>query len=225
MFQSTPPSIFKFDQRGADGISTTAPSWQATLTAAGTTSSIATWTSNCNASDCSMDLWQMLNENTNAEHHLITTGSLIRTILNLTWNINRTDIPRHFYLSTLQFSTEETYEEAVWAAMAQQYLSYDWISPPNSRERLPTFLTNCPDELILPRWGLILPRKPPTTPVLYFTVTHPFSRICTYTKHPQPHHKTPLFLAWTWKRSKWTTVWATWTLTQCLQLCGQTAQT
>ena len=41
----------------------------------------------------------------------------------------------------------------------------------------------------------------------------PVSGIFTYTKHPQPHPKTPVFLAWTWKWAKWTTVWAKWTPT------------
>ena len=64
--------------------------------------------------------------------------------------------------------------------------------------------------LILPRWGLILPRKPPPSPVLYSAVTKPLLR---YTKHLQPHPKTPLFLAWTWKWAKSTTIWAIWTST------------
>ena len=44
--------------------------------------------------------------------------------------------------------------------------------------------------LILPRWGIILPRIPPPTPVLYSNVTHPFQgyvHIQTFPK-PTPNH-------------------------------------
>ena len=41
----------------------------------------------------------------------------------------------------------------------------------------------------------------------------PLLGICTYTKHPQTHPKTPLFPAWTWKWAKRTTVSVTWTRT------------
>ena len=45
--------------------------------------------------------------------------------------------------------------------------------------------------LILPRWGLILPRIPPPTPVLYSAVTHPF-RGYVYTQNtPIPTSKHP----------------------------------
>ena len=51
---------------------------------------------------------------------------------------------------------------------------------PNSQELLPTFPTNCP--------GLILPRIPPPTPVLYSAVTHPLlGYVCTQnTAKPTP---------------------------------------
>ena len=41
----------------------------------------------------------------------------------------------------------------------------------------------------------------------------PFRDMYVHKKTPQPHPKTPLFLAWTWKWAKWTTVWAIWTPT------------
>ena len=53
--------------------------------------------------------------------------------------------------------------------------------PPSSKALLPTFRTRV----------LILPRIPRPTPVLYSAV--PLSGICTYTEHPKPHPKTPLF--------------------------------
>ena len=91
------------------------------------------------------------------------------------------------------------------------YCSNDIIEffPPNSRTLCPFFLQIAQMGLIKSRWGLILPRTLPPTPVPYSTITHP--GICTYTKHPQPHPQKPLFQAWTWKWAKWTTIWATWT--------------
>ena len=44
--------------------------------------------------------------------------------------------------------------------------------------------------LILPRWGLILPRIPPSTPVLYSAAANPF-RVCVgtqKTQNPAPKH-------------------------------------
>ena len=50
----------------------------------------------------------------------------------------------------------------------------------NSRAFLPTFYTIVQMDLILPRRGLILPRIPPPTPVLYSAVTKPFlGYVCT----------------------------------------------
>ena len=65
--------------------------------------------------------------------------------------------------------------------------------PPNARALLPTFRTNCqmPVGLILPRWGLILPRIPPQTPILYSAVTHPFRRLCVHKTPPSPPQNTP----------------------------------
>ena len=57
----------------------------------------------------------------------------------------------------------------------------------------PLFVQIAQMGLILPRWGLISPRKPPPTPVLYSAVTIAPLGICTNTKHPQPHPKTPPF--------------------------------
>ena len=77
----------------------------------------------------------------------------------------------------------------------------------NSRALLPTFVSFCPDVVSICREYHHQP--------LFFTQLSqtPFW-VCTYTKHPQPHSKNPnpLFLAWSWKRAKWTTVWAKWTL-------------
>ena len=43
--------------------------------------------------------------------------------------------------------------------------------------------------------GLILPKIPPPTPVLYSAVTHPFfGHVCTQNTS-NPHQKHPLFLA------------------------------
>ena len=70
--------------------------------------------------------------------------------------------------------------------------------------KLPTWVIQPSLGLIFSRWtwGLILPRIRPPPPVLYSVVT-PFGNII----HHQAHPKTPLFLAWTWKWAKWTTVW------------------
>ena len=46
--------------------------------------------------------------------------------------------------------------------------------------------------LILPRWGLILPRSPPPTPVLYPDVTHPFWRYVYTQNSPKPTSKHPI---------------------------------
>ena len=43
--------------------------------------------------------------------------------------------------------------------------------------------------LILPRWGLILPRIPPPSPLLYSAVTKPLLGVCT--KHPKTHPTPP----------------------------------
>ena len=61
----------------------------------------------------------------------------------------------------------------------------------------PFFVQIAQMDLILPRWGFILPRIPPPTPVLYSAITNlkPLSGICINTKHPHPHPKTALFLA------------------------------
>ena len=46
--------------------------------------------------------------------------------------------------------------------------------------------------LILPRWGLIFPRSPPPTPLLYSAVTDPF-RGCVHSKNtPKPPQNTPV---------------------------------
>ena len=79
----------------------------------------------------------------------------------------------------------------------------------------PTFHTNCPDDFHFALMGSHFAQNTITSPCsLPWLSSHkPLSGICTYTKHAQPHPKTPLFLAWTWKWVKWTTVWAKWTRT------------
>ena len=63
---------------------------------------------------------------------------------------------------------------------------------PNSRALLPTFRTDCRDPLILPRWGLILPRLPLPTPVLYSAATNPFQGyVRTQKNTPTPPQNTP----------------------------------
>ena len=74
---------------------------------------------------------------------------------------------------------------------------------PNSRALLPTFSTICPEGSHFAKMGSHFAQN---------TSHHkPLSGICTNKKYPQPHPKTPLFLAWFWKWAKWTTVWAKWT--------------
>ena len=48
--------------------------------------------------------------------------------------------------------------------------------PPILENFCPLFILIAQMGLISPRWGLILPRIPPPTPVLYLAVTHPFWR-------------------------------------------------
>ena len=59
-------------------------------------------------------------------------------------------------------------EDAALAAAAGMILFYFSIL----EHFVPTFRTHCKMGLILPRWGIILPRIPPPTPVLYSAVTH-----------------------------------------------------
>ena len=89
-----------------------------------------------------------------------------------------------------------------------------WLNffPPILEHFCPLFIQIAQMGLILPRWGLICPEY--HLQPLFFT--HPSQipfRVCTHTKHSQLHPKTPLFLAWTWKCAKGTTVWAKWTPT------------
>ena len=81
---------------------------------------------------------------------------------------------------------------------------------PNSRALLPTFHTNCPDGSYFAQMGSYFAQNTTTNPCSLLCRHTPFSRICTYSKHPKPHPKTTLFLAWTWKGAKWTTVWENW---------------
>ena len=55
----------------------------------------------------------------------------------------------------------------------------------NCRALLPIFRTSCPEsqmDLILPKWGLSLPRIPHPNPCSLISRHTPRSGICTYTK-------------------------------------------
>ena len=114
-----------------------------------------------------------------------------------------------------------------WAHWPSSLLTVPWfqmielIFPIlDSRVLLPTFSTNCLDGSYFAqmRWSSFAQN---TTPISCSLLSrhNPLSGICTYTKHPQPHPKTPFFLAWTWMWAKWATVWAIWTPTgqKCLK--------
>ena len=61
--------------------------------------------------------------------------------------------------------------------------------PPNSRAPLPLSAQIAQMGFILLRWGLILPRKPPRTPVLYSAVTNPFRGYVRTQNTPNPNPK------------------------------------
>ena len=85
--------------------------------------------------------------------------------------------------------------------------------PPPILEHFCLFLVQIAQKgLILPRWVSFYPEYPPQGPNPCSLLSHHtfLSGICTYTKHPQLHPKTLLFLAWTWMWAKGTTVWAKW---------------
>ena len=64
--------------------------------------------------------------------------------------------------------------------------------PPNfSRALLPFFAQIAKTGLILPRWGLNLPRIPPPIPVLYSAVTHTFLGYVQTQNTPKPTSKQP----------------------------------
>ena len=92
-----------------------------------------------------------------------------------------------------------------------------WLnfSSSNSRVLLPTFSTNCPDESHFAQIGSQFAQNTTPKPCFLLSCHTLLSGICTYTEQPQTHLKIPLFLAWTWKWAKWTTVtdWAIWTPT------------
>ena len=60
---------------------------------------------------------------------------------------------------------------------------------PDSKAFLPFFCTNSHMLLILPRWGLILPRIPPPTLVRYSAVTNPFLGYVRTQNTPDPTSK------------------------------------
>ena len=109
----------------------------------------------------------------------------------------------------LHFSASTRWE--VWSGLFPPRIEFFFH---HSRALLPTFHTNCPDGSNFTQMGaegLILPRIPSLTPVLYSTVTHPFQGYTWTQNIPNPQTRTPLFLACTWKWAKWITIWATWT--------------
>ena len=65
---------------------------------------------------------------------------------------------------------------------------------PNSRALLPIFRTNCPDGSHFAQMESHFAQNTTTNPCSLPSRHKSFSGICTYTKHPQPHPKTPLFL-------------------------------
>ena len=58
----------------------------------------------------------------------------------------------------------------------------------------PLFIQIAQMGLILPLWGLILPRSPPPTPVHYSAVTHPFLGYVRTQNNPKPIPKHPFSL-------------------------------
>ena len=94
---------------------------------------------------------------------------------------------------------------APWSRYSSSVHSYDWIF--SSR----LYSTFAPFPFELPRWVSICPDgvsfSPETTP-------NPCSLLRRHTPFGDMYvHKTPLFLAWTWKWAKRTTIWAIWTPT------------
>ena len=63
--------------------------------------------------------------------------------------------------------------------------------PPNSRAFGPFFIQIAQMGLSLPIWGLILPRIPSPTPVLYTAVTHPFWGYVRTQNTPSPPQNPP----------------------------------
>ena len=76
---------------------------------------------------------------------------------------------------------------AAWVAQVEDeaYLLMIEFFPPNSRALAQM-------GLILPRWGLILPRIPPPTPVLYSAFTDPFQGYVHTQNTFNPSKNTPL---------------------------------
>ena len=66
---------------------------------------------------------------------------------------------------------------------------------PDSRALLPTFHTNCPDGSHFAQMGPHFVQNTTTNPCSLLSRHKHLVGICTYVKHPQPHPKTPLFLA------------------------------
>ena len=65
------------------------------------------------------------------------------------------------------------------------------FSPQNLQHFCPFFIQIAQMGLILSRWGLILPRIPPPTHVLYSAVTHPFLGYIRTQNTPKPTPKLP----------------------------------
>ena len=75
-----------------------------------------------------------------------------------------------------------------WACNARGMIEF---FPPILENFCPLFILIAQMGLISPRWGLILPRIPPPTPVLYLAVTHPFWRYVPTQNTINPPKNTP----------------------------------
>ena len=89
----------------------------------------------------------------------------------------------------------------------------DWICFPNSRALCPLFAQIAQMGFQFAQMGSYFAQNTTPNPGSLLSHRTPYSGIYTYTRQPQIHPKTPLFLAWTLKRVKWTTIWAIWTPT------------
>ena len=62
---------------------------------------------------------------------------------------------------------------------------------PNSRARLPTFSTICPDGSYCAQMGSHFAQNTTTNPCSFLSSHKPLSEICMNKKHPQPHPAPP----------------------------------
>ena len=138
------------------------------------------------------------------------TTSMNSVIWRISWN--------HGWIPTNEFLVEFINLEWIWIQLQicfseETNFTHQMIEfpPPNSRALLPTFSTNFPDGSHFAQMGSHFAQNTTSNPCSLLSRRKPLSGICTYTKHPQPHPRTPLFLAWYWKWAKWTTFLAKWT--------------